>query len=563
MLSFIKNIKCTTLSIIINILIVIGISSVSITNLFSFKTTLLNEKIERTKNIIETANNIALSLNQMEKSNKISKGEAQNRAKEIIRQMRYDNGNYIWIHDYDNNGVLHPAFPQYENVSINNLKDDHKKFFISDITKQVLKNGEAVLYYNWRKPNKNEASLKVNYSKSFKDWNWILNTGTWVDDVNAIFYEKMKQNLTIMFFILFITLTLTHVFSKSIKDAVVNLSEAMVKISEGDVSVKLDKYFLKNEIGVMAKKLEIFRKNIIRNKELETLNHEEQRLKMERLEIIEQIIHDFENPILNIVDVFSSASVELNETSKVMSDILKNTVKQSNIVEKASKQAAENSKTVAAATEELSNSILEISKQVNNEAKITRTAVNEINSTNSVIGSLEKSAEKISEVIGIITDIANQTNLLALNATIEAARAGDAGKGFAVVANEVKSLANQTAKATEEISSQISDLQSKTDQAVSAISRSGDIIKKMNEISATIACAVEQQSAATDEISKNVEQASKGTTEVSNNIQGVTQAASETGSSAHQVLSASKELAEKSQLLKSQVDNFVERIRAV
>ncbi|OPZ76957.1 MAG: Methyl-accepting chemotaxis protein CtpH [Alphaproteobacteria bacterium ADurb.Bin438] len=194
---------------------------------------------------------------------------------------------------------------------------------------------------------------------------------------------------------------------------------------------------------------------------------------------------------------------------------------------------------------------------------IARQAVSEVNATNEVISGLAQSAQRISEVVKLITDIANQTNLLALNATIEAARAGDAGKGFAVVASEVKNLANQTANATDEIASQISDIQSKTEGAVSAITKIGEVINKIDEFSTAIASSVEQQGSATGEISRNVEQASRGTADVSNNISVVTHAASETGASASEVLKASEELSLKAMMLKKEVTSFIENIRKV
>jgi len=208
------------------------------------------------------------------------------------------------------------------------------------------------------------------------------------------------------------------------------------------------------------------------------------------------------------------------------------------------------------------SSISEISRQVAQSTQIAGAAVAEVNSANEKVQGLADAAQKIGDVVALITDIADQTNLLALNATIEAARAGDAGKGFAVVASEVKNLANQTAKATEEISSQIGDIQSATEEAVTAIGSIGGTITQMSEIASTIAAAVEEQGAATQEISRNVEQAAAGTGEVSSNIQGVNQAAVEAGASSTQVLSAADELAKNSEVLNSEVTKFMAGVRA-
>ncbi|MBL8642663.1 MAG: methyl-accepting chemotaxis protein, partial [Rhodospirillaceae bacterium] len=235
---------------------------------------------------------------------------------------------------------------------------------------------------------------------------------------------------------------------------------------------------------------------------------------------------------------------------------------QSTAVAAASEQASTNVQTVAAATEELSSSIQEISRQVAESTRVVSQAVQEATKTKDLVRGLDEAAGRIGRVVALITDIAEQTNLLALNATIEAARAGEAGKGFAVVASEVKNLATQTAKATEEIGGQIEGIQNATKSSVDAIERIFDTIEKVNGISTTIASAVEEQGAATKEIARNVEQAASGTKEVSTNIVGVTQAAGETGQVSTQVLEAAKELARQSTTLRTEVDTFLTDIKA-
>ncbi|MGD9637660.1 MAG: methyl-accepting chemotaxis protein [Alphaproteobacteria bacterium] len=362
--------------------------------------------------------------------------------------------------------------------------------------------------------------------------------------------------------VIVITLLLTIFFKKQLK-VMLDLNNVMGDISNGDFNIKVPGQSRYDEIGDMARAVEVFKENGIKTKELEEAQKQaEIRAAKEKKEMMHKMADDFEKAVMGIVDAVSAAATEMNSTAENMSAISEETAQQATAVAAASEQAAANVQTVAAAAEELSNSIAEISRQVTEESAIARQAVEEVHTTNAVVGGLVQSAQRISEVVELITDIANQTNLLALNATIEAARAGDAGKGFAVVASEVKNLANQTARATEDISNQISDVQGKTNQAVSAITNIGSVIDKIDEISAAIASAVEQQGAATSEISRNVEQASQGTAEVSNNIVGVTQAAGEAGSAANQVLTASKELAQKSVLLRDEVKNFIVKIRA-
>jgi methyl-accepting chemotaxis protein len=263
--------------------------------------------------------------------------------------------------------------------------------------------------------------------------------------------------------------------------------------------------------------------------------------------------------ITGVVETVAGASTELQATARSMSAVAEETSRQSSTVAAASEEASTNVQTVASAGEELSASIAEIGRQVEQSTKTATRAVEEAKQTNDRVEGLAQAAQKIGEVVKLISDIAAQTNLLALNATIEAARAGEAGKGFAVVAAEVKSLANQTAKATEEISTKIGEMQTATAESVGAIKAIAKTIEEINQISTTIATAVEEQSAATQEISRNVQQASAGTQEVNTNIASVTEGATQTGTSAGQVLSAAEQLSKEAETLKFEIDKFLGR----
>ncbi|MGD9639130.1 MAG: methyl-accepting chemotaxis protein [Alphaproteobacteria bacterium] len=382
---------------------------------------------------------------------------------------------------------------------------------------------------------------------------------------NALEAERKTaflKSLGAVLLLLLLLVPLVTWATKSISGPLLSLNKSMEQISNDNLKAEIKHLDKTGEIGDMARVIEIFRKNAIKTKELEQNRQVESRKQEERLFSLEGIIKDFESKAMAIVDAVSSSASELNKTAKSMSHISQETSEKATTVASASEQASINVQTVASATEELSYSIAEIARQVGEESHIARQAVSEVNETNQVIGSLAQAASKINEVVSLITDIASQTNLLALNATIEAARAGDAGKGFAVVAGEVKSLASQTAKATDDIANQITDVQSKTNLAVIAIEKIGNVINKIDEISTTIASSIEEQEAATQEISRNVEEASNGTTEVSNNIVNVTAAAQQAGVAANQVLSSSEELESKASQLKLEVNGFIQKIRA-
>jgi methyl-accepting chemotaxis protein len=271
---------------------------------------------------------------------------------------------------------------------------------------------------------------------------------------------------------------------------------------------------------------------------------------------------DFETNVKGVVEIVSSSATEMQATAQSMAATAEETNRQATSVAAAAEEASTNVQTVASAAEELASSISEIGRQVAESSRIASQASTQASKTNAQVESLASAAQKIGEVVELISDIASQTNLLALNATIEAARAGEAGKGFAVVASEVKSLATQTAKATEEIAGQISAIQAATTDAVTAIKEISTTIEQINDISGSVASAVEEQGAATKEIAHSVQQASAGTTEVSSNISGVTAAASESGTSATQVLEAAGELAKQSEKLRGEVDKFLVQVRA-
>jgi len=340
------------------------------------------------------------------------------------------------------------------------------------------------------------------------------------------------------------------------------LSASMRALADGDSSADVPGTDRGDELGEMAQAVLVFKDNLIHNAEL-TREQETQRLAGDRrAERIAALIGGFDGKVSDMLGAVASAAQELEKTAQFMSSTAEETSDQAAAVATASDQAATNVQTVAATAEQLSNSIAEIGRQVGQSAEIAANAVSETEETNQTVQGLAAAASRIGEVVTLINDIAGQTNLLALNATIEAARAGEAGKGFAVVAQEVKNLANQTARATEEISAQITSIQSETDGAVGAIDRIREVVNEINDISMAVATAVEEQGASTREIARNVQQAARGTQEVNTNIAGVTEAAGQTGSAATQVLTSSGELSQQAENLRREVDTFLADVRA-
>ncbi len=368
--------------------------------------------------------------------------------------------------------------------------------------------------------------------------------------------------LVITVVLLAVTMLLVVVIVRGITGPLANMTGVMSHLAEGNKDVEVEGEERRDEIGDMARAVQVFKENMIKADELAAQQEEEREAKEKRAEKVMQLTADFDDTVSGVLKTVASATTELESTAQAMSATAEQTNQQSSAVASASEQATANVQTVASASEELSSSISEIGRQVAESAKIAEQAVAEAERTNGTIQGLAQAAQKIGEVIDLINDIASQTNLLALNATIEAARAGDAGKGFAVVASEVKNLANQTAKATEEIAGQIGSMQEATEGAVEATAGIGKVIGQVNEIATTIASAVEEQQAATSEISRNVEEAAQGTQEVSNNISGVHKAAQDTGAASSQMLSSAGELSKQSETLRAAVETFLDEIKA-
>jgi methyl-accepting chemotaxis protein len=359
-----------------------------------------------------------------------------------------------------------------------------------------------------------------------------------------------------------LTLGMMRAVSRRVMRPLHQIQEAMLKVAKGDLSADVAFAGRTDEIGALAGALGTFKQNAAEKARIEDEERRRNEQRTARQQAIEEAVKAFESQVREALEALGSASGQMLSTSDGISKTATRSTEQVQAVASASDEASSNVQTVAAASEQLSASIAEISQQVARAATIAGRAVDETKQTDGTVQGLAAAAQKIGEVVKLINDIAGQTNLLALNATIEAARAGEAGKGFAVVASEVKSLANQTAKATEDISAQIASIQTVTKDAVDAIKRIGGTIGEVSTVATSIASAVEEQGAATQEITRNTQQAASRTKDVSAHIAGVSEGAAATGQAAHGVKSAAEALGTQAERLRTQVNDFLAKIRA-
>ncbi len=378
--------------------------------------------------------------------------------------------------------------------------------------------------------------------------------------------DVVGEALFVIVFLLITSLSLSVLLIAAVIFTIVRpikaMTSAMGQLSSGDNSTVIPGLNKQDEIGDMAQAVQVFKENAIEKEELQAREREQVQAREERAKKIEELISEFDKKSAEVLKSVSSAATQMHTSAQSLSSTAEETNKQSTVVASASEEAAANVQTVASAAEELNCSISEIGRQIDQSSAIARSAADEAETTGQTMRELAEASRRIGDVVSLITDIAEQTNLLALNATIESARAGEAGKGFAVVASEVKTLANQTAKATEEIGVQIEGIQSISVQAVQAMDKIAGTIGQMNEIADSISTGMNEQKSATEEISRNVSEASSGTTEVSSNISGVNEGAEETGKAASELLAAAGELSEQAEVLNQSVDTFLDGIRS-
>jgi methyl-accepting chemotaxis protein len=555
------NLKISSKLLIMVCLSVLGIVAVAAVGLSALRNNLLEDRKAKLHDVVLLARQ-AVDLNyQASHQAGLSDAEALERGKALLRTLRFGKDDYFYAFNPQGLVQSHPN-PKVESRNLYDVPDSDGVFFTRQQI-ELASQGGGFVAYRFPRAGGDEPLPKISYATEFKPYNWTIGGGIYLDDIDAIFWAQLRQIGLLVGVALLLVVGMFVLLGRSIVNPIKAMTIAMRKIADGETSTAIPAQERRDEVGAMAQSVQVFKDNMI---EASRLRGEQDVLKArsdaERKQLVSRMADDFEHGVRASLDTLTGAATEMQSTSKSMSATAGEASHQATSVAVVAEQASANVQTVAAATEELSSSVSEIGRQVTQSTEIAGQAVAEANRTNVTVQGLSAAAQKIGDVVKLISDIASQTNLLALNATIEAARAGDAGRGFAVVASEVKSLANQTAKATEEISAQVAAMQGATADAVQAIEGIGRTIGSINEIASVISVAVDQQGAATREIARNVQEAAQGTGQVSSNISGVNQAADKTGSAASKVLSSAEQLSGQAATLRADVDRFLANIRA-
>jgi len=540
---------------------VLGIAAMAGLGLSALWGNLMEDRRAKIQDIVTVAREALEYSDQASRQAGLSEADAMERGKALLHTLRFGKEDYVYAINSQGVAVSNPN-PKVEGKNLIDAADPDGVFFVRRQL-EMSATGGGFLTFRFPRAAGGDPLPKITYSVGFKPYGWIVGAGIYLDDVYAIFWEQVRNVAIMVVLALLVVGGLFLLLSRSIVSPINAMTMAMRKISEGDTSTSIPALERGDEVGAMAQSVKVFRDNMI---DAERLRGEQDVLKKqadsERKLFMTRMADEFERGVSASLDSLAGAASEMQATSRSMSSTATEASQQATSVAAVAEQASVNVQTVAAATEQLSSSVSEIGRQVTQSTEIAGQAVAEANRTNVTVQGLSAAAQKIGDVVKLISDIASQTNLLALNATIEAARAGEAGRGFAVVASEVKSLASQTAKATDDISAQVGAMQSATAEAVRAIESIGGTIAAINEIASAISVAVEQQGSATREIARNVQEAAQGTGQVSRNISGVNQAAEKTGSAAGKVLSSAEQLSGQAATLRADVDRFLGNIRA-
>jgi methyl-accepting chemotaxis protein len=525
---------------------------------------LMDDRITMVRSINDTAVAQAVELEQQVSAGSLTKDQAIEKLRAILHVTRFgDNKDYSYAYSMEGVTISNAGNTAIEGKNLIGATSPDGRKVIAELVEAVRTKHKGVMTYLWPRPGQTAPVPKLVYYEGVPDFDLFIGTSVYIDDIETAFRELATKMIVTTGILILVSLALTVAVGLSITRPLASLGGRMRRLADGHIEEEIVEAARRDEIGQMAATVYVFKQNSL---EVRRLEREQEAAKAkaeaERRAGLLALAQSFEDQVKHVAEELSAEAQDMQTSARQMSDKSAEAGIQVQDASDAALDSTASVQTVASAAEELVSSINEIGQQSAHSARLTAQAVTEAGTAYQVIDGLAGASVRIGEVVKLINDVAAQTNLLALNATIEAARAGDAGKGFAVVANEVKALANQTARATDEISAQITLMQTASSSAVQEIAKVRTTIDQVNGVASAIAAAVEEQNAATSEISRSAQVAASGVDRMARGIASAGQAASATGSDAKKVFEASSSTAQRSQLIQQAVRTFLESVRA-
>lgn len=549
-----------------SLLIVFGLATTSLVGfqLYSLHGVITDAEKDSIQNVTDAAHASVQRFYDLATAGEITMDEAKAMSAHMLRAMRYNNGRgHFTVRDETYNRVVHGKKPKKEGVGANEWQselDIHGEPYVKAYMEKAFREGGGFVSYTRVEDGITETKNK--YTKLFAPWNWVIQGSVYDDQIQEDFWNAAQTDIIITVMFLGGLLAVGFLVLRSISGPLRETTGNILSLANGDLSITPSGVDRTDEIGQISRAVQGFKENALEQNRLQAVSAEEQKAREVRQQTVERLIGEFEPSIADMMASVGANTNKMREAAVLLTEVAGQTEAKAGEASTASERATQNVQTVASAAEELSASISEINRQVDQSTQVVQKASKAADAANSQVAGLSEGAQKIGEVVTLIQAIAEQTNLLALNATIEAARAGEAGKGFAVVAAEVKELANQTSKATEEIGAQISAIQSATDGAVGAIEQIGATMQEVNSYTYAIAEAVTQQGQATEEISMNVQDAATGTAAASGSMSDVKSAATDTNTSASVVMSSTNEVGQNAEALRQRISTFLKDVAA-
>lgn len=521
----------------------------------------LDEVDHSLSEIIEIASTTLNSYEARVESGEMSRSEAQAAAMRVLGDMRFDSDNYYFVFDLDHVMVMHAVRPDLNGQSMFGTQDPNGLFLFREMAQVARSEGAGYVDYGWPRAGSDAPVPKRSYVELFEPWGLIVGAGVYVDDVQARIWSNIMVLALGNLIVIGLLFAGAFVLNRSIQRPVARLCDAVERLAQGDTRTALPAPEGK-EVSDLTASVKILQVSAQERERLEAEAEASREAQLRRAEQIEALVTEFDSSTALAISAFEAAGAQLRASSDGMKSNAGATAEGARVLDGAAQMSAESVEVVAAAAEELTAAISEINQQSLRSSEVSKAAVQQAELTRADVQNLAEAARKIDGIIQLIAGVTEQTNLLALNATIEAARAGEAGKGFAVVASEVKALAEQTAHATESISTEIKGIQNATEASVSAIEKISNVVGETYEIATAISAAMEEQRAAAAEISNSAQNASAATSEVRSEVGQAQQRADQANQGARDLDQASVAVAGEAQGLKATIERFLAGVRA-